>query len=155
MRAVVQRVQSASVYVGEELISKIGPGLLTLLGIRSGDTEREAEWLIKKLAALRIFEDASGKMNLSLLDTKGEHMIVSQFTLWADASKGNRPSFIEAARPEVAKPLYEKALALSEGLGLPTVGGKFQATMRVVLENDGPVTIILDSPVSAATQALR
>ena len=146
MRAVVQRVRSASVYVGDEAISSIGPGLLTLLGIRSGDTEREAEWLMKKVASLRIFDDPSGKMNLSLQDVMGEHLIVSQFTLWADATKGNRPSYIEAARPDVAKPLYEKAIALSSELGLPTFGGRFQATMRVVLENDGPVTIILETP---------
>jgi D-tyrosyl-tRNA(Tyr) deacylase len=127
-------------------VGEIGPGLLTLLGIRQGDTEREADWLIKKIVGLRIFEDDAGKMNRSLIDTGGQHLIVSQFTLWADASKGNRPSFIEAARPETALPLYEKAVTLSRELGVPTSQGRFQASMVVSLENDGPVTILLDSP---------
>jgi D-tyrosyl-tRNA(Tyr) deacylase len=147
VRAVVQRVKKASVHVDDRLVSEIGPGLLTLLGIRQGDTEKQAEWLMKKIAALRIFEDEANKMNLSLLDTKGSHLLVSQFTLYGEASKGNRPSFIEAARPEIARPLYERALQFSRDLGLPTFGGQFQAHMRVALENDGPVTLILESPL--------
>lgn len=146
MRAIVQRVKSASVHVGEELVSEIGPGLLTLLGVRTGDTEREVEWLMRKIAALRVFEDTEGKMNLSVLDTKGSHLIVSQFTLWGDTSKGNRPSFGEAARPEIARPLYERAIEISQALGLPTQGGRFQAHMRVSLVNDGPVTMLLETP---------
>lgn len=146
MRAVVQRVLEASVDVEGEIVSRIGPGLLTLLGVREGDSEREVEWLMKKIAALRIFEDEAGKMNRSILDVGGEHLIVSQFTLWGDARKGNRPSFIEAARPEDARKLYERALSSSEGLGLKTRGGRFQAHMRVSLVNDGPVTLLLDTP---------
>ena len=144
MRAVIQRVRSASVSVDGREVSKIGRGLLTLLGVKQGDTEAEAEWIIKKILALRIFEDEEGKMNRSLQDVGGEHLIVSQFTLWGDASKGNRPSFIEAARPEAAKALYEKAISLSESAGTPTRGGQFQANMLVSIENDGPVTILLE-----------
>ena len=144
MRAVIQRVRSASVSVDGREVSKIGRGLLTLLGVKQGDTEAEAEWIIKKILALRIFEDDEGKMNRSLQDVGGEHLIVSQFTLWGDASKGNRPSFIEAARPEAAKALYEKAIALSESAGTTTRGGQFQANMLVSIENDGPVTILLE-----------
>jgi D-aminoacyl-tRNA deacylase len=145
MRAVVQRVKSASVVVDGEVVGRIGNGILTLLGVKTGDTEADVEKLMKKIAALRVFEDEAGKMNLSLLDVKGSHLIVSQFTLWGDASKGNRPSFIAAARPEIAKPLYEKALAQSAALGIPTEGGKFQAHMEVSLVNDGPVTLLLET----------
>lgn len=145
MRAVVQRVKSASVVVEGETVGSIGPGILTLLGVRSTDTEADVDRLMKKISALRIFEDENGKMNKSLLDVGGAHLIVSQFTLWGDASKGNRPSFIEAARPEIAKPLYERALKQSAALGLPTQGGRFQAHMEVSLVNDGPVTLLLDS----------
>lgn len=154
MRAVIQRVSSAAVHVvtkenpSGELVAQIGPGLLTLLGVKTGDTDADVDWLMRKVAALRIFEDGAGKMNLSLNDVSGEHLIVSQFTLWADTSKGNRPSFIEAARPEVAQPLYDRALNVSRSLGLKTSGGRFQSTMRVSLVNDGPVTLILESPVS-------
>ncbi len=146
MRAVVQRVRSASVHVNDQLISEIGPGLLTLLGVHANDTDREADWLIKKILALRIFEDHEGKMNRSLIDVGGSHLIVSQFTLWGDARKGNRPSFIQAARPEAAKMLYERSLEISRTSGVPTRGGQFQASMRVTLENDGPVTLILETP---------
>ncbi len=147
MRAVVQRVKKASVHVDGQIVSEIGPGLLTLLGVRQGDTEKQVEWLMKKIAALRIFEDDANKMNFSVLDTKGSHLIVSQFTLYGETSKGNRPSFIEVARPEIARALYEKALDISRTLGLPTFGGQFQAHMQVALENDGPVTLILESPL--------
>lgn len=146
MRAILQRVKSAQVSVEGIIVGKIGPGILTLLGIAPTDTERELEWILGKISRLRIFEDAQGKMNLSLLDVKGSHLIVSQFTLYGDASKGNRPSFIDAARPEIAEPLYLRALEISRGLGLVTEGGKFQADMEVSLVNDGPVTLILESP---------
>ncbi len=147
MRAVIQRVTRASVHVDGALISRIEHGFLTLLGVHNSDTEKDAEWLIRKIVALRIFEDANGKMNRSLADVNGEHLIVSQFTLWADASKGNRPSFIEAARPELAERLYLHCIGLSQQLGVKTCGGKFQAHMKVTLENDGPVTSVLESPV--------
>jgi D-tyrosyl-tRNA(Tyr) deacylase len=145
MRALLQRVSSASVYVGDELVSEIGHGILTLLGVKTSDTQKDAEWLVRKIIALRIFEDDQRKMNRSLLDTNGSHLIVSQFTLWADASKGNRPSYLEAARPEMAKALYEHAIAASTAAGVPTLGGRFQAHMRVNIVNDGPVTIFLSS----------
>lgn len=150
MRAVIQRVRSARVDVIEggasHLTGEIGAGILTLLGIAPGDTEKDLEWIVQKILKLRIFEDSAGKMNLSLLDLKLEHLIVSQFTLYGDCGQGNRPSFIGAARPEVAQPLYEKALELSRALGVKTEGGRFQAEMRVQLVNDGPVTLVLDSP---------
>jgi D-aminoacyl-tRNA deacylase len=149
MKAVVQRVHRASVHVGDELVAEIGPGLLTLLGIGREDSEQEVDWLMRKITALRIFEDTDGKMNLSLTDVQGEHLIVSQFTLMSETRKGNRPSFIEAARPEKAKPLYEKALEISRSLGVETSGGRFQATMRVTLENDGPVTVIVETPAES------
>jgi D-aminoacyl-tRNA deacylase len=149
MKAVVQRVHRASVHVGDELVAEIGPGLLTLLGIGREDSEQEVDWLMRKITALRIFEDTDGKMNLSLTDVKGEHLIVSQFTLMSETRKGNRPSFIDAARPEKAKPLYEKALEISRSLGVVTSGGRFQAAMRVTLENDGPVTVIVETPAGS------
>lgn len=148
MRALLQRVKEARVVVEGETVGEIGPGILTLLGISATDTERDVEWIIGKIAKMRIFEDADGKMNLSALDQKLEHLIVSQFTLYGDASQGNRPSFIQAARPEQAKALYEKAIEVSKRLGLKTEGGKFQAHMEVRLLNDGPVTIWLESPKS-------
>lgn len=150
MRAVIQRVKRASVIVNEpgrsEKVAEIGRGLVTLLGVRDGDQKEDAEWLIRKIVNLRIFADANDKMNLSLQDTGGAHLIVSQFTLWADCSKGLRPSFIAAARPEVAEPLYQHALSISRSLGVPTQSGRFQASMEIELVNDGPVTLILDSP---------
>ncbi len=150
MRAVIQRVKSARVEVVEgdqtRIAGEIGPGVLTLLGVAPTDTEKELEWLIGKIARLRIFEDEQGKMNHSMLDLKREHLIVSQFTLYGDARQGNRPSFIGAARPEIARPLYERSLELSRSLGLKTEGGQFQAEMRVSLVNDGPVTLVIDTP---------
>lgn len=148
MRALLQRVQSASVRVGDEVVGEIGPGILTLLGVGAQDGLKETEWIIRKILSLRIFEDPSGKMNLSLRDVGGSHLIVSQFTLFADCSKGNRPSFIEAARPEVARSIYEHALKLSAESGIETRGGRFQADMKVSLINDGPVTLWLESPES-------
>ncbi|QLY24916.1 D-aminoacyl-tRNA deacylase [Bdellovibrio sp. KM01] len=144
MKAVVQRVLSASVTVEGNKISSIGPGFLTLLGVAKGDTEVQLQKLITKIAALRVFPDADGKMNLSLKDIGGEHLLVSQFTLLGDASKGNRPSFIGAEAPALAEPLYNRALELSRTAGLPTQGGAFGADMKIDLINDGPVTLILE-----------
>jgi len=140
MRAVVQRVSSAAVSVDGTELARMGPGLLVLLGVRSGDGPEDADKLVRKLAALRIFEDEEGRMNLSVHDTGGEILCISNFTLYGDARKGNRPSFVEAAPPEEAEPLYER---VREGLGAR--GGRFGARMTVELVNDGPVTLIIDS----------
>lgn len=145
MRAVIQRVQSASVRVDGELVSEIEAGLLVFLGIAHNDTETELEYIANKVANLRIFEDTDGKMNCSLLDIGGEALVVSQFTLYGDCRKGRRPSFIDAARPEVANALYEQFITALKQLNIPTQGGTFQAMMDVQLINDGPVTILLDS----------
>jgi D-tyrosyl-tRNA(Tyr) deacylase len=140
MRAVVQRVSSASVAVDGETIGSIGPGLLVLLGVRDGDGEAEADKVAAKIEALRVFEDDAGKMNLSVRDVDGELLVVSNFTVYGDARKGNRPSFVEAARPEVAEPLVEH---VREALGAE--GGRFGARMAVELVNDGPVTLVIDA----------
>jgi len=144
MRAVLQRVSQASVAVDGEVISRIGKGLLILLGIGHGDGEAQAEFLAEKVANLRIFEDEQGKVNLSVLDVQGEAIVVSQFTLYADARRGRRPSFTDAALPELAEPLVERFAALLRGHGVPTQGGKFRAHMQVEIHNDGPVTIWLE-----------
>lgn len=144
MKAVIQRVQNASVVIDGKEISAIGKGFLTLLGVAKGDTEEQLKKLIAKIIALRIFPDENGKMNLSLQDIGGSHLIVSQFTLLGDASKGNRPSFIGAESPDIAKSLYEKALSLSQAQGVPTQGGQFGADMKISLLNDGPVTLIIE-----------
>lgn len=144
MKAVVQRVQRASVTVDGKIISGIGPGLLTLLGVAKGDSEDQLQKLIAKITALRIFPDEEGKMNLSLKDIQGEHLIVSQFTLLGDTAKGNRPSFIGAEAPAIAEVLYNKSLELSRAQGVPTQGGKFGADMKVDLLNDGPVTLLIE-----------
>ena len=140
MRALVQRVSQASVTVDGEEVAAIGPGLLVLLGVRRGDGEAEADRLAAKLLALRIFEDDGGKMNLSVGEVGGEVLCVSQFTLYGDVRKGNRPSFVDAAPPEEAEPLYER---VREALGAQ--GGVFGARMAVELVNDGPVTLIVDT----------
>jgi D-tyrosyl-tRNA(Tyr) deacylase len=139
VRAIVQRVASASVSVDGERVSAIGAGLLVLLGVRQGDTEEQADKLVRKLLALRILEDADGRMNLSVADTGGELLCVSQFTLYGDTGKGNRPSFVDAAAPAEAEPLYER---VRQGLGAQ--GGRFGAHMRVDLVNDGPVTVLVE-----------
>jgi D-aminoacyl-tRNA deacylase len=146
VRAVVQRVSEASVSRGEEVVSSCGRGLAVLLGVALGDTEAEAQRLAGKIARLRIFENADGRFNLSLLDVRGEALIVSQFTLIADSKrqKGTRPDFSKAARPEVAEPLYERFCEALRELGVPVRTGVFGARMEVALVNDGPVTIILD-----------
>ncbi len=146
MRVVLQRVSSASVAIDGIEKSRIGWGLLLLLGIEHGDTEDDIVWLCKKIAALRIFSDEAGLMNLSVKDIAGELLVISQFTLHASTKKGNRPSFIRAARPETASPLYEKFVqALAQESGLPVFTGEFGADMKVSLVNDGPVTIWMDS----------
>ena len=145
MRAVVQRVKSASVKVAGKLVSEIGAGVLIFLGVAHEDTATEIEYTANKVANLRIFEDAEGKMNRSLLDTGGAALVVSQFTLYGDCRKGRRPSFIKAARPELANALYEQFITALEQQNIPTRGGTFQAMMDVELINDGPVTILLDS----------
>lgn len=145
MRALIQRVKWAKVVVEGKTVGEIGPGILTLLGVSATDTEKEVEWTIRKVAKLRVFEDAEGKMNLSMQELKLEHLIVSQFTLYGDPTQGNRPSFIRAARPEQAKKLYEYALEVSRREGIRTAGGKFQAHMEVSLLNDGPVTLWIET----------
>jgi len=145
MRAVVQRVNHAVVLVDGETVGQIEGGFLILLGVREGDAEAGAKYLAQKIAHLRVFSDEEGKFNLSLLDTGGEALVVSQFTLYADTRKGRRPSFAHAARPEVAEPLIERFVELLKAQGVPVQTGRFQAMMQVRLENDGPVTIWLDS----------
>ena len=146
MRAVLQRVSEASVTINGSVNSQIGEGLLILLGIEHEDAEEDIAWLCGKIAKMRIFSDAEGLMNNSLLDVKGDAIVVSQFTLHANTKKGYRPSYIKAARPEVAIPLYEKFIAgLEKELGKPVGTGEFGADMKVSLLNDGPVTILIDS----------
>jgi D-aminoacyl-tRNA deacylase len=145
MRAVIQRVSRAQVSVGEETAGKIGRGILVLLGVAKTDTEADADYLAAKIAGLRIFEDENGKMNLSLADRGGEVLAVSQFTLHGDARKGRRPSFDEAAPPELAKQLYEHFVRGIREAGILCETGRFQARMQVELVNDGPVTILIDS----------
>lgn len=146
MRLVIQRVSSASVSIENKIVSKIDQGLLVLLGIETSDTTEDADWLIQKLTQMRIFSDTEGKMNCSIMDVNGALLVVSQFTLHASTKKGNRPSFIAAARPEQAISLYEYFLQMtSESLGRTTQSGVFGADMQVSLVNDGPVTITIDS----------
>lgn len=145
MRAVLQRVKSASVTIGERTAGAIGAGFLVLLGVAPEDTEEECDFLLDKILGLRVFEDEAGKMNRSLCDQGGALLVVSQFTLYADCRKGRRPSFTGAARPETAVPLYERFLAGARQAGVPTESGEFGADMLVRLENDGPVTILLDT----------
>jgi D-aminoacyl-tRNA deacylase len=144
MRAVVQRVRRGRVSVEGREVSSIGAGLVILLGVGPQDTEDNARALARKIALLRIFEDDAGKMNLSVLDTHGAAIVVSQFTLYADTRKGNRPSFTDAALPELARPLAERFTALLREQGVPTQTGEFGAHMLVEIENDGPVTIMLE-----------
>jgi D-tyrosyl-tRNA(Tyr) deacylase len=146
MRAVVQRVSEASVRVESELVGRIGRGLLVLLGVSTTDTEKDVDYLSEKIAHLRIFEDPDGKLNRSLLETGGELLVVSQFTLLGDCRRGRRPSFTAAAEPEHAARLYERFIRRTAGLGVRVQSGRFQALMAVSLVNDGPVTLILDSP---------
>ena len=145
MRVVLQRVRSASVAVEDEVISEVGPGLLLLVGVAVGDERAEADWLAEKLAGLRIFNDEEGKMNLSVRDVGGEVLAVSQFTLLADTRKGKRPSFVGAAPPEEAEPLFDYLCERLRAAGVVSVKtGSFGARMSVTLVNDGPVTIVLE-----------
>ena len=145
MRAVVQRVSSASVSIGGETVGAIGQGFLILLGIKEGDNASLCDYLAEKCAGLRVFTDSNDKMNLSLEDISGKILLISQFTLYGDCRKGRRPSFITAARPERAIPLYERFIANLRDKGITVLTGQFGADMQVSLVNDGPVTLILDT----------
>ena len=145
MRLVLQRVTSGKVTVGERTLAKIGPGLVILLGIAPSDSDQQARLLAEKTANLRIFEDEQGKMNRSILDAKGAALVVSQFTLYADARKGRRPSFTDAALPDQARPLVQRFVELLQAQGVPAQAGEFGAHMLVEIANDGPVTIILEA----------
>lgn len=146
MRAVIQRVNSASVEVDKKIISKINQGLLIFLGIHFSDSEKDLDWLVKKIVGLRIFSDENEKMNLSISDVDGEILIISQFTLFASTKKGNRPSFLLAAKPEKAIPLYQLFIdKIEKETAKKIATGIFGADMKILLENDGPITIIIDS----------
>jgi len=145
LRAVVQRVTDADVSVDNKITGSIGKGFVVLLGVEDGDTTEDADYMVKKITGLRVFEDSEGKMNLSMADVGGELLAVSQFTLLGDARKGNRPSFSRAARPETAKELYDYFTAKVREKGIKVGEGVFQAEMLVRINNDGPVTILLDS----------
>ena len=152
MRAVLQRVKEARVEVDGAITGSIGKGLLVLLGVANGDSRGDADWLLEKIVNLRVFEDAEGKMNLSVLDVKGALLVVSQFTLYADTRRGRRPGFDQAARPEEARVLYENFVERARATGLEIATGIFQAEMAVWLCNDGPVTLICDSPLPSAQE---
>ena len=146
MRIIIQRVRNASVTINEQLHSAIGQGMMILIGIEDADGDDDIAFLVKKVAAMRIFDDENGVMNLSVMDIKGEVLVVSQFTLHASTKKGNRPSYIKAAKPDLSVPLYEKFCSeLSATLGKPVKTGVFGADMQCALINDGPVTIFMDS----------
>ena len=144
MRVVLQRVSRASVSIGGNLVGTIGRGYCLLVGFTLADTSEQVTWMADKVVGLRVFSDAEGKMNLALGDVSGAVLVVSQFTLYGDAAKGRRPSFIDAARPEVAIPLYQRFLAELEAKGIPVQAGEFGADMQVEIHNDGPVTILLE-----------
>jgi D-tyrosyl-tRNA(Tyr) deacylase len=146
MRTLVQRVARAAVHVDGNTVASIGSGLLLFVAFKTGDAEADLTWMAEKVAHLRIFEDATGKMNRSLLDVGGQALVVSQFTLYADARKGRRPSFDASAPADTARPLFEKFVDNLVSRGIITAVGRFQAVMQVELVNDGPVTILLDSP---------
>ena len=144
MKAVVQRVKKTTLSVDGQLISEIPFGLTVFLGVKEGDEKAQAEWLMKKISALRVFEDENGKMNLSVKEVGGEVLLVSQFTLYGDCAKGNRPSFSLAARPEIAQPLYEYAVEFLKAQGVTVKKGVFGADMKIEQYNDGPVTILME-----------
>ncbi len=146
MRALVQRVGHASVSVDGHTVGAIDDGLLVLLGVAPTDGEEQAAWLARKLSKLRIFQDDRGRMNLSVLDVRGAALVVSQFTLYADCRKGNRPSFVRSAAPQIAEPMYERFCELLEQQGVPIQRGVFGAMMDVSLLNQGPVTVLVDTP---------
>jgi D-tyrosyl-tRNA(Tyr) deacylase len=144
MRIVLQRVSKASVTIGGRVAGEIGPGFCLLVGFTHGDTPAQVDWMAEKVGGLRLFSDADGKMNLGLDEVGGAVLVISQFTLYGDSAKGRRPSFIDAARPETAIPLYDRFLAALRARGLPVAAGEFGADMQVEIHNDGPVTLILD-----------
>ncbi len=144
MRVVLQRVSAASVTIDGRVAGAIGRGFCLLVGFTHADTAAQVDWMAEKIAGLRLFSDSEGKMNLGLQETGGALLVVSQFTLYGDAAKGRRPSFIEAARPETAIPLYERFVGALRGAGLEVATGAFGADMQVTIQNDGPVTLILD-----------
>jgi D-tyrosyl-tRNA(Tyr) deacylase len=144
MRVVLQRVSQATVRIHDRVAGSIGRGFCLLVGFTHGDTPAQVDWMAEKISSLRLFNDSQGKMNLGLEETGGAVLVVSQFTLYGDAVKGRRPSFIDAARPEVAVPLYERFLDVLRGRGLEVAAGEFGADMQVEIHNDGPVTLILD-----------
>ena len=146
MRVLVQRVARAAVQVDGETVASIGPGLLLFVAFKPGDTDADLAWMAEKVAHLRIFEDDAGKMNRSLLEVGGQALAVSQFTLYGDARKGRRPSFDASASADQARPLFQKFVDILSSRGIMTAAGRFQTVMQVELVNDGPVTIILDSP---------
>jgi D-aminoacyl-tRNA deacylase len=148
MRAVVQRVRSCRVVVADEVVGEIGPGLLILLGIHTSDTIDQVRWLADKIVNLRICADEQGKMNVSVADSGGSVLAVSQFTLYGDCQKGRRPRFIEAARPDIAEPLYQAFTNAIRLHGVPVATGRFGADMQVELVNDGPVTLVVDTPTA-------
>jgi D-tyrosyl-tRNA(Tyr) deacylase len=145
MRAVVQRVGGARVRIDGEVVGEVGRGLLVLLGVTHADTDEQARWLADKVVGLRLFPDEHGKMNRGVADVGGGVLVVSQFTLYGDCTKGRRPSFIDAAPPEIAVPRYEAFVNAVKALGVPTATGRFGAMMQVELTNDGPVTLIVDT----------
>ena len=145
MRVIIQRVSEASVSIDSQVNAKIKEGLMILVGISSEDNHEDIDWLTQKIINLRVFNDENGKMNLSLLDVKGEVLLISQFTLFASTKKGNRPSFIQSAKPEIAVPLYEHFIISLKDTGISIQTGTFGADMKVSLTNDGPVTISIDS----------
>jgi D-aminoacyl-tRNA deacylase len=149
MRLVIQRVRRGRVSVGREVVAEIGPGMVILVGVGHGDSTAEAGWLAEKCAGLRLFEDDQGKTNLSIHDIGGEALVVSQFTLYADSRKGRRPSFIDAAPPEIADPLVRAFADRLASAGVPTRTGVFGAHMLVEIENDGPVTLLLERTAEA------
>ena len=153
MRAVVQRVAEAAVRAGDQVVGQIGTGLLVLVAAHQHDTPADAAWMAEKLVYLRIFEDDAGKMNLALRDVGGEALVISQFTLYGDARKGRRPNFMSAAPPDVAAPLVEQVAEGLRSYGIRTATGRFGAHMHVSLVNDGPVTLVLDSPGAASGAA--
>jgi D-tyrosyl-tRNA(Tyr) deacylase len=144
MRVVLQRVSKASVTIGGRVAGAIGPGFCLLVGFTHGDTGEQVDWMAEKVAGLRLFSDAEGKMNLGLSEVQGALLVISQFTLYGDTARGRRPSFIEAARPETAIPLYQRFLEALRGRGLEVASGEFGADMQVEIHNDGPVTLILE-----------
>ncbi len=144
MRLIIQRVTHASVAVDDQIVGRCGVGFCILAGVKISDTQAEAKWLANKVANLRVFEDEAGKMNLSLLDVKGEALVVSQFTLYANAQRGRRPDFIDAARPEQAEPLIDYFVQQLRVEGVPTQTGVFRAVMQVEIHNEGPVTLLLE-----------